>query len=127
MYPKSPNKEVIILFLHSFSFINFLETPDNPTVNKRAIEHFETILKYVDESKHLRFIAEKDLEYVDIPQKDTKENIVTTKGFVRQLKYSFIRAWSIRKSNSKVKFAISLLYGLITLLAIFFIVTLVRL
>ena len=126
LYAKSPNKEVIILFLHSFSFINFLENPDNPTINKRAIEHFKTILKYGDESKHLRFIAEKDLEYVDVPQRDAKENIVTTKGFIRQFKYFLIRAWSIRKSNNKVKLAISILYGVITLFVIFLIVALVR-
>lgn len=94
-------------------------------INKRAIEHFKTILKYVDESKHLRFIAEKDLEYVDVPQRDTKENIVTTKGFIRQFKYFLIRAWSIRKSNNKVKLAISILYGVITLFVIFLIVALV--
>ncbi len=118
LYSRSCNSGVITLFLHSFSFIHFLDDPDAPTLNKNAILNFRQVLQYVIDSKELNFISEHDLDSIEIPLMDTKENIVTTKGFHRQLKYFFIRCWHIRKFNKKVRVTLGIIYSLILLILI---------
>ena len=121
-YSQDDNNGVIILFLHSFSFLNFLDTPDSPTLNQSKLKTFERVLKYVSASNDLRVISEKDLQYFKEEKKDTADNIVETKGFMRQIWYSYSRIFRIRKSNSKAKIIV---YGgwsilLIALLLIVF-------
>lgn len=118
LYANTKNKEVITLFLHSFSFLNFLDTPDAPTVNEKNLKHFEKIMEYVYKSSRLQFISESDLENAIIPENDSEKNIVTTKGFFRQWYYFFVRAYGIRKTNKKAKLLFGLVYVVLILLAL---------
>ncbi len=113
-YSKTENEEIIVLFLHSFSFLNYLNTPDAPTLKKSNLKHFEVIMQYVQHSKNLNFISEKDLKGVNIYQIDSVDNIVSTKGLVRQLIYSFIRLCGIR-NNKKVRFFIMSFFAILTM------------
>lgn len=109
-YAHSPNPELITLFLHSFSLIHFLDTPDAPTVNEENIRRFEETLRFVHESDELRFIREADLKDVPVPDSDSERNIIRTKGIFRQLYYFYLRAYSIRKTNKKARLLIVLSY-----------------
>lgn len=108
-YAKTSNEELIVLFLHSFSFLNFLDTPDAPTLNKLCLERFEQTIEGICKSKDFSFIDETGLEMVKIASFDRPENIVSTKGIVRQLYFFYRRAKSIVKTNNKAK---ALVYGL---------------
>lgn len=103
LYASLKKEGVITLFLHSFSFINYLDTPDEPTMNKKNLENFEKIMKYIDDSKQLTFISEEDLKGMKISEQDDIVNIVQTKVFLRQLYYLYLRAYEIRKTNKKAK------------------------
>lgn len=101
LYSNDGHDGVIILFLHSFSFLNFLDTPDAPTVNFSNLKTFERVLEYISLSTGLTYISESDLGKFNPIEKDLPENIVTTKGIFRQIWYSYIRISSIRKTNRK--------------------------
>ena len=103
LYAAFKKRGVITLFLHSFSFINYLETPDAPTINEKNLENFENIMKYIDESRQLSFISEADLGNTEISERDSAANIVQTRGLIRQLYYLYHRAYEIRKTNGKAK------------------------
>lgn len=117
-YAKTSNEEVITIFLHSFSLLNFLDTPDAPTVNQEHLRRFENILKYIAESPDWQFISEKELENVTVPETDSEDNIVCTKGIFRNWFYLFFRAFEIRKTNRKAKLLISTGYVILLLIAI---------
>lgn len=102
-YLRTGNEEVLILFLHSFSFVNFLDAPDAPTINHKGIKCFENVLKYIYEHPNLEFIRESDLDGVSVADNDNVNNIVKTKGFFRQLWYFYVRAFRIRKNNKKAR------------------------
>ena len=102
-YKKTKNNEIIVLFAHSFSFLNYLETPNAPTLNIGNIKNFDKVLKYIYQNRDYLSIGEKDLADIQIAEKDDPKNIVSTKGIVRQILYSFARFWRIRKTNKKAK------------------------
>lgn len=106
-YVKTNTEGVITLFLHSFSFLNFLDTPDKPTINEENLRRFKGIMEYIHDSKELKFIYEEDLKYVDPLPADCLSNIVHTKGIGRQIYYLYCRAYEIRKTNKKAKFLIT--------------------
>lgn len=117
LYGDSPNQEVIILFLHSFSLIHFLETPDAPAVNERNQKRFEEIIRYIFESEKFRFITEKDLAESVVPKTDDETNIIRTKGFFRQWFYFLYRAYEIRKTNKKAE--LLLIMAILAVIAFF--------
>ena len=118
-YSKDDHKGVIILFLHSFSFLNYLETPDKPTLNKQKLRTFEHVIEYVSSSKDFRCICENDLCTFDQIEDDKEDNIVATKGILRQLWYSYLRIFRIRRSNKKAKIIIYGTWILIFLVIVF--------
>lgn len=103
LYALSKDVGVITLFLHSFSFINYLETPDAPTINEKNLLNFKNIMRYIYDSNKLSFVSEDDLKNIEIPEQDDATNIVQTKGFIRQLYYLYYRAYEIRKMNNKAR------------------------
>lgn len=120
-YVKTANEELIVLFLHSFSFLYFLDTPDAPTLNEQALGRFEKTMKYISESKDYGFIRESQLDKIPIVDKDMPQNIITTKGLLRQFRYLYGRAYSIRKTNKKAKLLVTIIPSML-LLVIFMIV-----
>ena len=121
-YAVDGNKGVIILFLHSFSFLNFLDTPDAPTVNWQNLNTFEQVLRYVASSSIYNCITEDDLASYIGDVRDEKNNIVSTKGIIRQLWYSYLRVFRIRKTNKKARIVVYV--GWITLILLIAIVCL---
>lgn len=111
-YAKTKNEELIVLFLHSFSFLDFLDTPDAPTLNEKKLERFETTLDAICKTEKFSFIGEKDLPSVSVVAEDSVDNIVTTKGFYRQFKYFYKRATEIKSTNKKAKLLIYVVNGL---------------
>lgn len=103
LYSKTKNNEIIVLFLHSFSFLDYLDKPDNPSLNKSNVNNFESVMTYLSESDKFDFISESDLNSIEAPSLDKVDNIVETKGFLRRLFYFYKRAFQIRKTNSKAK------------------------
>jgi len=120
-YSAKKEDGVIILFLHSFSLINFLDTPDTPTKNQKNIKRFEAALKYINESSNLEFIEEADLKKIKIREKDKLENIIETKGKWKQFLFTYIRAYGIAKTNKAARLLIVCTYGL-GLLLVFIVV-----
>jgi len=103
-YTQTSDDGVIILFMHSFSLINFRFTPNAPTLNKKNLYNFKNLLDKVSKLTTVEYISEKDLSSVKISKLvDTKDNIVTTNGIHRQLYFTFLRAYEIRKYNGKAK------------------------
>ena len=102
LYAETENDEVIILFMHSFSFLNYLDKPDNPTLKKSKIRHFSEVMEYIDGSTELKFVSEKELCNAKISETDTKEHIVKTNGIFRQILFSIDRLLGI-KENKKAK------------------------
>lgn len=102
-YSKTRNEEILVLFLHSFSFLNFLETPDSPTLNSKAMKRFEKIMYYIRQSDDFSFVKENDLSEIKIYDKDSPTNVVTTRGIFRQLRFLYDRAFSIIKTNKKAR------------------------
>lgn len=117
-YSKMQQDGVITLFMHSFSFLNYLDTPDAPTLNKRSLKNFIKVLNYIKSSGKFDFIAERDLIDTNVFENDSKDNIVTTSSFVLQLKYLLIRSWQIRKYNKPVKMAFYAFYVICMMLVI---------
>lgn len=113
-YSKTSNNEVITLFLHSFSFIHFLERPDKPTINKKNEKNAINLLKFLTCSDKFEFISEIDLEKLNAVVIDHENNIVSIKNLFFQILYFYIRAWNIIKTNRKAQ----MLY----ILTVFFIV-----
>ena len=124
-YAKTKNEELIVLFLHSFSFLNYLDTPDAPTLNKDNLNRFEQTIEGIVNLKSYRFIGERELAAVNTVTKDGIDNIVKTKGWYRQFKYFYNRANGIRATNKKAKVFIGLvtvmkvLIGLLLLFVLF--------
>lgn len=103
-YAKSPNNEIITLFLHSFSLLDYLETPDAPRANLKNEKRFISTLEYISKCDDFEIISESMLETVNTKNiYDSAANIVKTKGFIRSLKYFILRAFEIRKTNHKAK------------------------
>ena len=100
-YAKTDKEETIVLFLHSFSFLHFLKTPDNPKLNKRFLRNFEKILAFVQKCENYNKISEKDLANVKVYSEDSEKSIIKTKGFFRQIWYSFWRLIKIRNGKAK--------------------------
>lgn len=123
-YAKTDNDELIVLFLHSFSFLHFLDTPDNPALNSKAMNRFEKTMAYVADSKNYCFVKEEELNKITIVEEDTPENIITTKGFFKQLRYLYGRAYSIRKTNRKacvlIAFTTLMLFAITVLMILIF-------
>ena len=61
---------MIVLFLHSFSFLNYLDTPDAPTLNKDNLNRFEQTIEGIVNLKSYRFIGERELAAVNTVTKD---------------------------------------------------------
>ncbi|MCQ2211397.1 MAG: polysaccharide deacetylase family protein [Paludibacteraceae bacterium] len=106
-YGKTSNEEVIVLFLHSFSFLNYLETPDKPTVNSKNIRYFQQTLDNIRKLDYFGIIEEKELHDIHVVEEDNINNVVKTKGFLRQAFYFYKRARRIVKSNKKARVFIS--------------------
>lgn len=100
-YAETKNVEVLVLFLHSFSFLKFLKTPDSPTLDLRAMNRFKKIMNYVSQSDDFTFVGESDLKGVKVYNEDSLSNVVATKGFFRQLWYLYGRALPMIKTNKK--------------------------
>lgn len=104
LYSKSKNDEVIVLFMHSFSFVDFMHHPDNPPVCEENIRRFESVLNFIYSSKLFCFISEKDLSNIEVPDHtDSKDNVLGTRGLFRQLYYTYLRAYEIKSYNTKAK------------------------
>ena len=97
--------------MHSFSFLHFLKTPDNPKLNKRFLRNFEKILAFVQKCESYNKISEKDLANVKVYSEDSEKSIIKTKGFFRQIWYSFWRLIKIRNGKAK-KLMTAMLIGL---------------
>lgn len=126
-YAKSKNDELIVLFLHSFSFLNFLDTPDAPTLNKEYFDRFNMTIEGICKSKDYQFIGERDLESVNIVESDRIENVVTTKGCFRQFKYFYNRAKDIRATNKKAKALVVLVNASLIVIIVLFILIMLEL
>ncbi len=107
-YAKKPYDGVIILFLHSFSFVNFLNTPDAPTLNEKHLSSFEKVMKFVYQSSVLEFVSAADLCEAELCEKGSVADIVKTRGLFRQVIYSFVRLAGI-KENKKAKLLMTFL------------------
>lgn len=106
---RADNYKIISLFYHSFSMLHWRGNPNSPRLNKKEEKKFINSLKYVHESKLFEFVSLDQLDNFSLDtntSNDTIENIVSTKGFLRQLWYLFNRAYSIRKTNRKAKILI---------------------
>lgn len=57
-YSKTKNDELIVLFLHSFSFLNFLDTPDSPTLNKVKLDRFIETIEGIVRTNNYQFVGE---------------------------------------------------------------------
>ncbi len=113
-YLKTNNDEVLTLFLHSFSFLNFLDTPDKPTINSRNEKNAIKLLEFLSRSNKFEFISEADLDNLNVTVKDNKNNITAINNLFYELLYFYIRAAKIIKTNRKAQ----LLY----IITVFFIV-----
>lgn len=124
-YSKSSEEGVIILFMHSFSLINYLYTPNCPTINKKNLFNFERLLEGLSKLDNIEFVSEKDLHSISLTDvKDKSENVVTTKGYHRQLYYTFLRAYEIRKYNRKAKMLFRIIWLVIIVLLLFIVFSL---
>lgn len=102
---KSVDGTIVVLFLHSFSFLNWRKNPSNPTVNKHAIRKFEKSLKLICDSKKLEFIGENNIEkYITQNEVNNKETKSIKNGNVFiQFVYSFLRICAISPYNRKAQ------------------------
>lgn len=103
-YSRKDNDGVITLFMHSFSFLDYLDHPDNPVLNKRNLCRFETLLKNLTSDKSLSFISEKHLSEIKTCRIDSLNNIEQTSGLMMQFRYTICRAYDIRKTNLKARY-----------------------
>lgn len=108
---------VIILFMHSFSFLNWLTHPDSPTVEERNLRRFESLISKISSDENLNFISEKDLDNISISKSDSPNNILSTKNRILQLWYTYLRAYDIRRTNKRAKCLVFSVY-LLVLIAI---------
>lgn len=109
-YSKTCNQETIILFLHSFSFLHFLKSPNNPTPNRKHLRNFAKVLAALNKREDYTKISERDLLNIEVYREDTEKSIIKTKGFFRQIRYSFLRLIKIRNTKAK-KLIATLLIG----------------
>lgn len=122
-YLKLQREGVIILFLHSFSFLNYRNTPDNPKLSAKRLNSFKKALEKISGLKEFEFVSEKDLMNIPVAEKDSQDNIVKTKGIFRQLLYSFIRLKNI-EGNKKASLVLYIGLGLaaVIVLLLFFLI-----
>lgn len=112
---------VVSLFYHSFSMLDWHDTPDNPRFNKRREEKFVKALKFIHKSRDFNFVDLSTLDNIyDCTEKFESENIddvVATKGFLKSIIFTIAKAYGIRKRNKKAK---CLIYGCYIMLALLF-------
>lgn len=120
-YSASSNDEVLILFLHSFSFLNYLYTPDKPTLNEKNLKRFEKLMYYINNDAKYKIIREDDLDSIQIKSKDKVENIIRTKGIIRQFIYTYIRSLDMIKENKKAQLLVLLSSSFIIFLLLLFV------
>ncbi len=127
-YSETDKNEVITLFMHSFSLINYLDTPDNPTINYRNLRNFENTLDIASRISGIRFISEADLaKCLKTEVRDSEEYIITTKGLLRQLYFTCLRAYEIRKYNKKARKFFMVLWGVIATVILILILIIITL
>lgn len=115
-YLKTNNDEVLILFLHSFSFIDFLDTPDKPTFNERNEKNAILLLDFLSNSNDFEFLSETDLDKININAKDCESNIVLISNPFYALLYFYLRAWKIIKTNRNAQILYTITFVLILLI-----------
>lgn len=125
-YLKLPREGAISLFLHSFSFLDYLNTPDEPKLSAKRLNNFKRALKKISCLKEFEFVSENDLMNIPVAEKDSQDNIVKTKGIFRQLLYSFIRLKNI-EGNKKASLVLYMGLGLTTVLVLLLFLLLWRL
>ena len=117
-YLNSNKNGVIVLFLHSFSLLNWIETPNNPRLNKRRLIVFEKVLRYISTNTEFNRIDENSLSGYEVEQFDSPENIVKTQGCINRLWYSFLRVYRIRKYNNKAKVLFGIAFLITSVMAL---------
>lgn len=115
-YSGFKDEVVITLFAHSFSFLDYLKTPDAPKLNRRRMQNFEKVIAYI-RKKEMEFISEAELKCIPVPSVDSIDNIVCTKGKIRQIVFSAFRLFKI-KNNKKANLLIGSLSIVFVLLII---------
>lgn len=100
-YLKTDNDEVLTLFLHSFSFLNFLDTPDKPTINKKNEKNAIKLLEFLSCSSNFEYISENDLNNINETIKDNPSNIVSVNNIFYGLLYFYVKAGKMIKTNRK--------------------------
>lgn len=102
-YQATSYQEVLVLFLHSFSLIDYVTHPDTPTPNYQNINRFKRSLQILCAQYSYSFIGEDELRTIAPVQEDTVNNILKTPGWLNRVFYFYWRAIRICSYNKKAK------------------------
>ncbi|MEQ8190914.1 MAG: polysaccharide deacetylase family protein [Candidatus Eremiobacterota bacterium] len=102
---------IVSLFFHSFSMLDWRKDPDQPVLIPNEEKKFIKALEYIHKSEGFEFISLDDLTnifYIDdyTFQKESINDILSTKGFIKSLWYTLKRIYSIRAYNRKAQWII---------------------
>lgn len=119
-------KDVVVsLFYHSFSMLNWRDMPDKPQYSKKEEEKFTKALEYIYDSELFEFTdlsgIEQSYNFMSKFEKESINDIPATKGLIRNLYFTFLRAYGIRKFNNKAKWLVYICWIILFLLFLFLI------
>ena len=110
---------VTTLFMHSFSLIDWYETPDSPVPNQGKLNKFKCAIESVS-SLGFEYISENELESVPVlEQEEALKTEIKWKSNLKGIFYTYQKAKGDMKRNKKAK---GLVYGVRTLIAVLVII-----
>ena len=92
----------IVMFVHSFSLLDWRKTPDKPGVNRKNINQLDMMLAIFKEESRLTFVSLEELLDQSIMSEDACETIISIKGF-RSWRFFMQRACSVIKMRVETK------------------------
>ena len=102
-YQKKNNNVIIILFAHSFSFLNFRGREDNPKLRRSSVKKFEKILSFISKSNEFDCLSLYNLDSLSIDDEMDNETDIYKTHFLYSLFFSIKRVFSIVGYNKKAQ------------------------
>lgn len=105
--------------------LNWRDMPDKPQYSKKEEEKFTKALEYIYDLELFEFTdlsgIEQSYNFMSKFEKESINDIPATKGLIRNLYFTFLRAYGIRKFNNKAKWLVYICWIILFLLFLFLI------
>lgn len=100
--------QVVTVFFHSFSLLDWFKNPSSPCLNKSKLNKLEKAMQFISESDDFCFIEESDLESIPVLDETTAlQSEVVWSSSVIGIYYTYQKAKFIAARNKKAKMLVT--------------------